>query len=134
MREIWMNMVNTTYKSTEDMMNKLQEIKGKTNLKFYKNKSNHYKEMKRKKFQTQEDTFTKNAEGFSKYYHEAFVLMKFLQIKPQVKNLIINYFDLNFTVSKVEMIKMKIVKMILIIFTISSVLIITLELNHVKQH
>ena len=29
-REIWMNMVNTTYNTTEDMINKLQELKGKT--------------------------------------------------------------------------------------------------------
>ena len=27
-REIWMNMVNTTYNSTDDMNNKLQELKG----------------------------------------------------------------------------------------------------------
>ena len=32
-RETWMNMVNTNYNSTEDMINKLQELKGKTKLK-----------------------------------------------------------------------------------------------------
>ena len=32
------------------MINKLQELKGKTKLKFYKNKSNYYFEMKRKNF------------------------------------------------------------------------------------
>ena len=37
--EFWMNMVNTTYNLTKDMINKLQELKGKTKLKFYiKNK------------------------------------------------------------------------------------------------
>ena len=35
-REICMNMVNNTYNSTEDMNNKLQELKGKTKLEFYK--------------------------------------------------------------------------------------------------
>ena len=30
-----MNMVNTTYTSTEDMIDKLQELNGKTKLKFY---------------------------------------------------------------------------------------------------
>ena len=35
-REIWMNMVNTKYNSKEDMINKLQQLKGKTKLKFYK--------------------------------------------------------------------------------------------------
>ena len=29
-----MNMVDTTYNTTEDMINKLQQLKGKTKLKF----------------------------------------------------------------------------------------------------
>ena len=33
-----MNMVNTTYDPTEDMLIKLQELKGKTKFKFYKKK------------------------------------------------------------------------------------------------
>ena len=32
-----MNLVNTTYNSTEDMIDKIQQLKGKTKLKFYKN-------------------------------------------------------------------------------------------------
>ena len=56
--------------------------------------------MKNKIFQTQEDTFPKNAQGFSKIYHEIFLLMKFLQNKPQVKNMNINYYDLYYTVIK----------------------------------
>ena len=48
--EIYINMVNTTYNSSEDMINKLQEIKAKTKLKFYKNISNYYTELKRKIF------------------------------------------------------------------------------------
>ena len=40
-----MNMVNTAYNSLEDMVNKLQSLKGKTKLKFYKNISNYYKEI-----------------------------------------------------------------------------------------
>ena len=51
-REIYINMVNTKYNSTEDMINKLQELKGKTKVKFYKNISNYYTEMKNKNFQT----------------------------------------------------------------------------------
>ena len=35
-----MNLINTTCNSTEDMINKLQELKGETNLKIYKNLSN----------------------------------------------------------------------------------------------
>ena len=45
-----MNMVNTTYNSTEDMNNKLQPLKGKTKLNIYKNISNYYIEMKIKTF------------------------------------------------------------------------------------
>ena len=35
-----MNMVNTKYNTTEDMIEKSQSLKGKTKLKFYKNISN----------------------------------------------------------------------------------------------
>ena len=92
-REIWMNMVNTNYISTEDMINKLQELKGRTKLKFYKNMKNHYTEMKNKNFQTQDqDPFAKNVQGISKIYHEVLLLRKFLQTKPQIKIMNINYY------------------------------------------
>ena len=94
-------MVNTNYNSTEDMIIKLQELKGKTKLKFYKNISNYYTEMKNKNFQTQDqDLFSRNARGISKIYHEVLLLMKYLQTKPQVKNMNINYYDLYNTVIK----------------------------------
>ena len=96
-------MVNTLYNSTEDMINKLQELKGKTKLKFYKDKSNYYIEMKNKNFQTyQQDPFSRNAQGVSKIYHEVLLLIKFLQTKPQIKNMNINYYDLYYTVIKVR--------------------------------
>ena len=99
-REIWMNMVNTNYNSTEGMIDKLQSLKGKTKLKFYKNISNYYVEMKNRNFQTQEDPFAKITQGISKFYHEVLLLMKFLQTKPKVKNMNINYYDLYYTVIK----------------------------------
>ena len=99
-REIYINMVNTNYNSTEDMIKKLQLLKGKTKLKFYKNIHNYYTEMKNKNFQTQEDPFAKNAQGISKTYHEVLLLMKILQTKTKVKNMIINYYDLYYTVIK----------------------------------
>ena len=97
-REIWMNMVNTYYNSTEDMIIKLQQLKGKSKLKFHKNIINYYKEMKKINFHTQQDTFAKNAHGESKIYHELLLLMKFLQTEPQIKNMNINYYDLYYTV------------------------------------
>ena len=84
-------MVNTTYNSSEDIIDKLQSLKRKTNLKFYKNISDYYIYMKNNNFQTQEDPFSKDAEGISKIYHEVLLLMKFLQTKPQVKNMNIIY-------------------------------------------
>ena len=86
-----MNIVNTKYNTTEDKINKLQQLKGKANLKFFKNINNYYDGMKHKNFQSQEDPFAKNAHGKSKIYHEVILLMKFLQTKPKVKNMNIKY-------------------------------------------
>ena len=49
-REIWMNMVNTNYNSTNDMIDKLQSLKGKTKLRYYKNINHYYTGMKNKFF------------------------------------------------------------------------------------
>ena len=94
-------MVNTNYNTTQDMIDKLPEIKGKTKLKFYKNIYNYYIEMKNKNLQSQDkDAFSKNAQGISKIYHEVLLLMKFLQTRPGVKNMNNNYYDLYYTVIK----------------------------------
>ena len=82
-----MNMVTITYNSTEDMINKLQSLKEKTKLKFYKNISNYYGNMNNG---MDEDPSSKNAQGISKIYHEVLLLKKFLQTKPQVKNMDFN--------------------------------------------
>ena len=47
-----------------------------------------------------EGPFAKNTQDISKNYHEVLLLMKFLQTKPQVKNMNINYYDLYYTVIK----------------------------------
>ena len=90
-------MANTNYNSTEDMINKLQELKGITKLKFYKNKSNYYDNMD---IRMHEDPFAKKAQGISKIYHEVLLLMKFPQTKLPVRNMNINYYDLYYTVIK----------------------------------
>ena len=97
-----MNMVNTNYNSTEDMIDKLQSLKGKTKFKFYKNISNFYNEMKNKNIQTQQDPFSKNVQGISKIFHEVILLMKFLHTKPQVKYMNIKYYDLYYTVTRIR--------------------------------
>ena len=96
-REIWMKMVNTTYNSTDNMINNLQELKGKTKFKFYKNISNYYDNLN---IRFNEDPFARNAQGISKIYHEVLLLMKFLQTKPRVKNMNVNYYDLYYTFLK----------------------------------
>ena len=90
-------MVNTNYTSTEEMIDKLQEIKGKAKLNFYKNISNYYDIMN---IRINEDPFRKTAKGINKIYHEVLLLMKFLQTKPQVKSMNIIYYDLCYTVIK----------------------------------
>ena len=77
-----MNMVKTKYISTEEMINKLQQLKGKTKLKFYKNISNYYDSMN---IRFDEDAFAKNAQGIIKIYHEVLLLKKFLQAKLRLK-------------------------------------------------
>ena len=47
-----------------------------------------------------EDPFARNAQGISKIYYEVLKLMQFLQTKPQVKNMNINFYDLYYTVTK----------------------------------
>ena len=97
-------MANTTYTTTQDMINKLQQSKNKTKLKFYKNITVHYYEMNIKRrcanFQFQEDPFSKNVQGISKIYHEVLLVKKFFQTKPQVKNMTIICQDLYCTVIK----------------------------------
>ena len=94
-REIWMSMVNTTYKTTEDLIKKLQSLKGKRKLKFYENKSNYYDNMNIK---MDEDTFARSAQSISKLYHENLFLMIFVQTKAQFKNMYNNYYDFYYTV------------------------------------
>ena len=83
------------------MTDKLQQLKGRIKLKFYKNISDYYKEMKKKKFQSNKiDPFSKKTKGVAKSYHEVLLLLEFLQTKPEVKNMNINYYDLYYTVIK----------------------------------
>ena len=57
--------------------------------------------MKLKKFQSNNiDTFSINAQGIAKIYHEIILLMEFLQNKVDNKNMNINYYDLYYTVIK----------------------------------
>ena len=78
------------------MINKLQQLKGKTK-KIIKNSSNYYDNMV---IRMVGDPFSKNIQSVSKTTHEVLLSMNFLQTKPQIKNMNINYFDLYYTVIK----------------------------------
>ena len=97
MTDIWMKIFNTKYNSTEDMIDKLQELTGKIKIKVYKNLSSYYDNMN---IRMDEDTFPKIAQRISKLYHKVLLLMKFLQTKPLVKNMNNNHYDLYYTVIK----------------------------------
>ena len=76
-------MVDTTYKSTPDMVDKLPTLKSKTKLKFYQKISNFYDKMKNRRqrgnFKFEKDNFSKNVEDISKVYHEVLLLKNVLQ-------------------------------------------------------
>ena len=61
--------------------------------------SNYYDNMN---IRMDEDPLAKNGQVISKIYHEVLLLMKFLQTKPQVKNMSIKYYDLYYTVIRIR--------------------------------
>ena len=48
-------------------------------------------------FQFEEDPFSKGVQSNNKVYHEVLLILQFLQIKPQVENMKIKYYDLYYT-------------------------------------
>ena len=92
-----MNLVHTKYNSTEDLINKLQELKDKTKLKFYKKISNYYDILN---IRFDEVPFAKISQGISKIYHEVLLILKFLQTKPQVKIMNIKFYAILYCYQK----------------------------------
>ena len=79
-------MVSTKFKSTEDMINKLQQVKGKTKLNFYQN--NNYDQMHYMRqcntFLFEEHPSAVNVQGIGNIFHEEPFLVKFLQTRLQI--------------------------------------------------
>ena len=92
-----MKMAKAKYNSTEDVIKKLQETKGETKLKIYKNISNYFDNMN---IRFDEDLYARNAQGISKISYGVLLLMSFLRTKPQFKNMNINLYDLYYAVIK----------------------------------
>ena len=63
-RKNWMNMVNTTYNSTKNKIDKLQQLKGEIKLKFYKNISKYYDNME---IRIYEDVLLKTLKVIAKF-------------------------------------------------------------------
>ena len=86
------------------MIDKMQNLKGKTKSKFFKNISKYYDEMRSRRrdgyFQFEEVLFSKGVQGISKQYHEMVLIKKNLQTKPQVKVINIKHYDLYYNVFK----------------------------------
>ena len=82
----------------------MQQLKGRTKLTFCQNKSYYYDELNIRRqsgsFQLEEGPFSKGAHGKAKIMHEVKVLLKFLQTKHEIENIINNFYDLFFTVIK----------------------------------
>ena len=97
-------MVNANYNTTDDIIKKLQSLKGKRKVNFYTKKSKFFDERKNRRqsgtFQFEEDTFSKNTQNIGKNYKEVLLLIKFLQTKPQIKDMNIKYYELYNTVIK----------------------------------
>ena len=102
LKEIYHNMLSEKkYKSYQEMIDKLQLLKGKTKLKFRQNYSNIYSEMQWKRYMNEfqfEDIFARNAKGIALIMYEALMLLKFFQTKPKLKQENIDYFDLYYTI------------------------------------
>ena len=103
-RETYFSMMNIEINRTEDMIEKVQRSKGKTKLRFHQGICDYCDEMNYRKqsgfFQFEEDPSAINAQGIDNLIHEALLIIKFLQTKPQIKSMNINYFDLYYTVIK----------------------------------
>ena len=84
------------------MINKLQQLKGKTKLKFYKNISSYYDNMN---IRFDEDPFAKNAQGISKIYHEVLKLIKIYRLRLRLRIWILIILIYIIVLLKIEMIK-----------------------------
>ena len=56
--------------------------------------------MENRIFKFEKDPLSQNVQRISSYHHEVLLLMKILQTEPPSKKMIINYYDLYFTVIK----------------------------------
>ena len=100
-REIHFSMMNTKYKTIEDIRNDLRCIKCGTKLYFNQKLGDDDEPinfMRQSKTLHFEKRFSKVVQSIAFILNEALFDMKFLQTKRQVKITIINYYDLCHTI------------------------------------
>ena len=97
-KEICFSLMNIYL--TKDIIKQLHNWEGKSKLKFIKEYTNYYDEMKNLRqngdFMFEENPFSENLEGIGIIMNEALFLLKFFQTKSQPKKNI-KYFDLYYT-------------------------------------
>ena len=90
-------MRNTNYKLIENMIKVLQNLKGKTKLKFNRTNNNFYDAMnyrrQSRKINFEEDPFSNNEQFTAMIKHEALSIKEVLQSKPQIKEKHLISFD-----------------------------------------
>ena len=94
-------MANSKYETTQDVIDKLQSVKGKK-LKVFQNINIYFDEMTCRiqsgTFQFEEYPFADKAEGISEIFPELLFLLEFLQTKPQVRSMFIKSYEFYYTV------------------------------------
>ena len=94
-------MANSRYETTQDVIDKVQSVKGKK-IKIYQTINIYYDEMTCRiqsgTFQFEEYPFADKTERISENFPELLFLLEFLQTKPQVKSMSIKIYDFYYTV------------------------------------
>ena len=95
-------MVNTMYKTTKEMIDKLQQLKCKLTLNFSEDVNSYYDEMNSGRqnpyFHFEEDRFSRSAQNMTTIMQEVFSSVKIIQRKTQARSNSVNCFDLYCTV------------------------------------
>ena len=102
-RERLFPILKLNFETISDMINKMQSIKDKTELKYWQKICDCFDQVKditqSGHFQFGEDPFSKNVQSLAFLLNEALLLINCLQVKPQERIRNKNYNDLYYTIS-----------------------------------
>ena len=96
-KEIYYSMKNKKYSTIEDMIVKVQILKGETKLNFHQVFSSYYDEMnylrQSGKFHFEDDPNSKSVESIAMIMQEALLIMKFIPTNDLYYTIILNLSD-----------------------------------------